>query len=234
MYTTQPQLEDLGPLKVLRVKGDPSAPTIIIFHGYGASAFDLFSLHQVLNVPQGTNWIFPDGHLKIPLGPGYFGSAWFPIDMEALQRAVMMGTVRDLTEVTHPGLDLARKNALEMIEASGIKLDNIVIGGFSQGAMLSTEITLQSNIRPKGLVLLSGTLLHRNIWADLAKSKSSLSFFQSHGKVDPVLGFKAAKELNKLLRDAGMVGEFVEFNGGHEIPTEVIDGLNRYLKQILG
>lgn len=234
MFSSQPELEDLGPLKVARVKGDPSAPTIILFHGYGASAFDLYPLHQVIQAPAGTNWIFPEGNLEIPIGPGYTGRAWFPIDMEALQRAMMTGGFRDFSEITPPGLDTARDKALAMIEALGIPIADLVIGGFSQGAMLATDIALRSEAKAKGLCILSGTLLSQDLWQDLAKKKSSLTFYQSHGIQDPVLGYQSAKSLNKLLRDAGMIGEFISFPGGHEIPQDVIAGMNRYLVQVLG
>jgi phospholipase/carboxylesterase len=232
MFSPQPNLEDLGPLKVARVKGDPSAPTIILFHGYGASAFDLYPLHQVLQTPPGTNWIFPDGHLEIPIAPGYTGKAWFPIDMDALQKAMMMGTYRDFSEISPQGLELAREKAIEMIDALGIPISELLIGGFSQGAMLSTDIALRSQTKPRGLCILSGTLLDQKLWRELATKKSSMSFFQSHGIQDPVLGYQPAKSLNQLLRDAGLVGEFLSFRGGHEIPYEVIEGLNRYFRQI--
>jgi phospholipase/carboxylesterase len=232
MYSQQPQLEELGPLKVARIKGDPNAPTIILFHGYGASAYDLYPLHQVIDAPKGTNWVFPDGHLEIPIGPGYYGKAWFPIDMEALQRAMMTGSFRDFSEITPPGLDLAREKALSMLEALAIPFEKLIIGGFSQGAMLSTDIALRNEKSPRGLSILSGTLLNKDLWVELAAKKSSMTFFQSHGRADPVLGYQPAKDLNQLLRDAGMVGEFVSFPGGHEIPMEVIQGMNRYIKQL--
>jgi phospholipase/carboxylesterase len=233
MNTNQPRLEKVGPLQVLKVKGKESSPTMILFHGFGASAYDLYPLHQYILPELGLNWIFPNGHVEIPLGPGYTGYAWFPIDMEALQRAMMKGSFRDFSEMTPPGLDLAREYSEKMIAELGIPLSSLIIGGFSQGAMLSTEICFRGNSLPKGLILLSGTLLHKEIWKDLAKNKSMLTFFQSHGKQDLVLGFKAAKELNLLLRDAGMVGEFIEFQGGHEIPMEVLAGVSRYIATLV-
>lgn len=233
MFSENPELETLGPLKVARVRGDEKSPTIVLFHGYGASAFDLYPLHQVVKTPPGTNWIFPDGHLEIPIAPGYNGKAWFPIDMEALQRAMMMGTFRDFSEITPPGLDVAREKSLAMLEALDVPFENLIIGGFSQGAMLTMDIALRHEKNPRGLLILSGTLLNRDIWADLMKQKGNLTFFQSHGRQDPVLGYKPAKDLNQMLRDAGMVGEFISFPGGHEIPYEVVDGMSRYISGLL-
>jgi len=229
MYANEPRLEELGPLNVLRIRGREDAPTFILFHGYGASAYDLYPLHQVIQPNVGLNWIFPDGPLEIPIAPGYMGRAWFPIDIEALQKAMMTGNFRDLTHVTPPGLAEAREKAIAMIDALGIPFRDLILGGFSQGAMLSVDIALRHEKNPRGLVILSGTLLNQEIWKELASRKGSLNFFQSHGRQDPILSYQAARDLNELLREAGMVGEFVSFPGGHEIPYEVIDGLNRYI-----
>ncbi len=143
------QLEDLGPLKVLRVHGDPDAPTIVLFHGYGASAFDLYPLHEVLTTEQKFNWVFPNGHLSIPIMPGYFGRAWFPIDIIALQEAMQRGDFRDLADKEPDGLDVARQSALLMLDALNIPFNQIIIGGFSQGAMLACDLSLRSEKAPK-------------------------------------------------------------------------------------
>lgn len=65
MLDNENDLESLGPLQVLRVKGDPDAPTVVMFHGYGASAFDLYPIHEVLVTDQKFNWVFPHGHLSV-------------------------------------------------------------------------------------------------------------------------------------------------------------------------
>lgn len=226
------QLEDLGPLKVLRVHGDPDAPTIVLFHGYGASAFDLYPLHEVLTTEQKFNWVFPNGHLSIPIMPGYFGRAWFPIDIIALQEAMQRGDFRDLADKEPDGLDVARQSALLMLDALDIPFNQIIIGGFSQGAMLSCDLSLRSEKSPKGLIILSGTLLSQTLWREFAQNHTNLRFFQSHGDRDPVLGYANAKRLEKLFRESGLLGEFVGFSGGHEIPQVVIQGLSRYLNSL--
>jgi len=226
------QLETLGPLQVLRVLGDPDAPTIILFHGYGASAFDLYPIHEVLVTDQKFNWIFPQGHLKIPIMPGYDGRAWFPIDMQALQQAMQNKDTHYFTHRNPEGLDVARQAALLMIQASGVPWNQLILGGFSQGAMLATDISLVNEPTPHGLMLLSGTLIKEDIWESMAPKKSNLRFFQTHGESDPVLGFKNAKRLEKLLRDAGLLGEFIGFPGGHEIPQVAIQGMSRYLNSL--
>ncbi len=41
---------------------------------------------------------------------------------------------------------------------------------------------------------MSGTLLHQEEWKKLIPARAGQRFFQSHGEMDPVLGFKQAQE----------------------------------------
>lgn len=226
------ELEKLGALDVLRVYGDPDAPTIVIFHGYGASAFDLFPIHEVITSDQKFNWVFANGHLKVPLMPGYTGRAWFPIDMAALEEAMRTRSMRTFADKDPEGMQVARDAALLMINALGVPWNQIILGGFSQGAMLATDLTLRSEISPKGLMVLSGALLNETLWTSLASKKSNLRFFQSHGEFDQVLSYTGAKQLEKMFRNAGLLGEFIGFAGAHEIPQLVIQGMSRYLSSL--
>lgn len=232
MLDDESDLESLGPLKVLRVKGDPDAPTVVLFHGYGASAFDLYPIHEVLVTDQKFNWVFPHGHLSIPLMPGYNGRAWFPIDMAALEEAIRKNDFRNFADKDPEGMDIARASAYLMLEALGVPWNQLILGGFSQGAMLATDLTLRNEQMAKGLLILSGALVNETLWKDLAPKKSNLRFFQSHGEYDPILGYANAKKLEKLLRSSGLLGEFIAFPGGHEIPAPVVQGMSRYLNSL--
>lgn len=232
MLDNENELESLGPLEVLRVKGDSDAPTVVMFHGYGASAFDLYPIHEVLVTDQKFNWVFPHGHLSVPLMPGYSGRAWFPIDMVALEEAIRKNDFRNFADKDPEGMDVARQAAYLMLDALGVPWNQLILGGFSQGAMLATDLTLRTEEISKGLMILSGALVNESLWNELAPKKSILRFFQSHGEFDPILGYANAKKLEKLLRNAGLLGEFIAFNGGHEIPAPVIQGISRYLNSL--
>ncbi len=225
-------LVQIGPVKAAWIKGDPKGTYVIFLHGYGANAYDLLPLYSYMDMPEGTNFIFPEGILEIPIMPGYNGRAWFPIDMEALQKAMVAGGYRDFSERYPNGLEEAREKLEAMISNLGVPMDQIVLGGFSQGSMLATDLTLRAKEKPKGLVILSGTLLDAKNWSKLASETPGYKFFQSHGRMDPVLGYPAAKGLETLLREAGWVGELLAFPGGHEIPEVVIHSMNRYLREL--
>ena len=232
--------KQIGSLNVLEVTGASGGPAIIIFHGFGANASDLYPLHQHIKAPAGTNWFFAEGLLQLAMLSDYSSRAWWPIDEAALQYALNHGTFRDFASFAPPGLVAAREAAAGMIRAlrdeRGFALDRITLGGFSQGAMLATDLTLRChdlfhNQRPAGLAILSGTLLDEKVWSAFASDErfKGFQFFQSHGKSDPILDFVMARRLEKILRDSGWTGEFVEFPGGHEIPPPVLARLGQYL-----
>ncbi|PWU22770.1 MAG: hypothetical protein C5B49_00130 [Bdellovibrio sp.] len=217
----------------------PKAPTwpaqqaVFLFHGFGADAYDLKSLAEVLTPPQpeSTHWIFPQGVMAVPIGPGWFGRAWWPIDMSRLERAVQKGGMWDLDH-RPPELPALRARLLAWVSSFGYSWDQIILGGFSQGAMLSCDLFLHAPETPKGLVLFSGALINRAEWATVASHRKSSRFFQSHGRQDPVLPFRAGAQLETFLIQQGLKGSLFAFEGTHEIPRMVIDKANAYLQQL--
>lgn len=224
------QQRKIGPLQVIEKRGDKEGLWVILFHGFGADSADLAPLAEVIKAPPGTNWLFPDGPLQVPIGPYHSGRAWFPIDMAEIERMILQGKHRDMSDRTPPGLDAARTMVRDMIAALEVPIERIVLGGFSQGAMIATDFSLhQETSQPRGMVLLSGTLLNRTLWSQLATRHQGLRYYQCHGTNDPILGYTQAKELHSILTASGLVGTFSSFNGGHEIPSTVVNEVGNFL-----
>jgi len=206
-------------------------------HGYGANAYDLAGLSGYLDFPVGTRMVFPDGILGIDMGyGGQQGRAWFNIDWAEIERIRREGGLRDLSKALPPGMAEARDTLIAAMEKLECDPAKTVVGGFSQGAMLATEIMLQHSAYLKGLVIFSGTLVNRIGWEQTAANKFGaqskvLPFFQSHGTHDPVLPVQAAQRLHSLLSAHGGEGKLIEFAGQHEIPAQVIDETNLWLKE---
>jgi phospholipase/carboxylesterase len=216
-------------LDCIEVAGDPAAPTIVLFHGYGADMNDLAPLAGAIQAPKNSNWYFPNGHLSIPLGGHYEGRAWFPIPLAELEA----GATIDLSKQVPPGLKKARENARAFIEKLGVSPNRLVLGGFSQGAMLATDLMLHMSEKPAGLALLSGALVNEAEWTELARERAGFPFFQAHGAYDQVLSFAQAQKLEQLFKRSGWQGHLQRFEGQHEIPPEVLIQLGAYLRKVL-
>lgn len=222
-------MRQLGKIHCREINKDDNAPWVLCFHGYGADCNDLFSLGEMIQTQTTYNWLFPNGLLEVPIGPGWTGRAWWNIDMMEIQRAAERGEHRDFSNQTPPGMDKAFDKVSEMIAQLKVPWDKIILMGFSQGAMLATELYLRAPEKPRGLVIMSGTLLHQDQWKPLAEKRKGAEFFQSHGTQDPVLSYKIAQHLATLLSQAGMKGSLLGFNGGHEIPMPVMKAIGKYI-----
>jgi phospholipase/carboxylesterase len=208
------------------------ARTVVLFHGYGASADDLAPLAEAIPTQAPWRWVFPEGPLAVPLGPHSTGRAWAHIDMEAIQRAMMRGEHRDLSGPAPRGFEEALDQGHAFLSTLGCPLSQVVLGGFSQGSMLATALALTSKEAPAGLVVLSGNLVDEARLRVRAPHRQGLPFFQSHGASDPVLGLPGARRLYDLLTEAGLRGEWQEFRGGHEIPWSVIHSVGAFLDRL--
>jgi phospholipase/carboxylesterase len=221
--------KNIGGLKCLCIEENPKGPCIVLFHGYGADASDLMPLSEMMKIPN-ANWIFPDAPMEVSIAPGFHGRAWFNIDQSRLEKAMVQGEPMDMSQTTPSGFEGAAKLAKSFFAELSQTYKNIFVGGFSQGAMLATELALSSTtVKPKGLIILSGTWICGKRWIDMAQKNNSIPFFQSHGKNDALLGYSYAENLNEALNAAGMFGEFMSFSGGHEIPPQIIKGVERFI-----
>ena len=222
----------IASLDVFEIPGTEQGPIVVLFHGFGADASDLASLSQVLKGAPGTTWIFPNGPQKVEIGPHMEGRAWFPISLAALEAAQKAGQSIDLSELQPPGMKKARELVIEMLKALNVPMSRITLGGFSQGAMLATEVTLRLKEKPAGLAILSGALVNATEWRKLALEMPGFKFYQSHGNRDSVLQHEGALMLERLFKEAHWDGKLQTFNGKHEIPFEVISQLDNFLRKL--
>ena len=108
-----------------------------------------------------------------------------------------------------------------------------VLGGFSQGAMLTCDAMLHTDRPYAGLVQLSGNLLAQLIWSPLMPKRKGLPVFQSHGVQDEILPYIGASRLRDTLSQSGLAVEWHRFRGGHEIPAPVLQRLGVFLTKVL-
>lgn len=240
----RPRIERFGALDVVVQGGDDGrgggdGPLLVLCHGFGAPGNDLVPLGSMLGVPAGTRLCFPAAPLS--LGGSFFGDsrAWWMIDIERYQRLLLSGRFDEITAHEPDGMGAARdklQETLAAIERSlGARPERTVLGGFSQGSMLSLDLALRCERPLAGLVLLSSTLAARELWAQrlAAGVRRGLPVFQSHGAYDELLPFGVAEQLRELLLGGGLQVEFHAFDGGHQIPEPVLHKLGGFLRRVL-
>ena len=94
-------------------QGGGDGPAVILLHGFGAPGDDLVPLAEVLTVPKGTRFLFPEGPLSLSFGYGD-ARAWWLIDMARLEADRAAGRVRDLSGEVPRGLPPADRKSTRL------------------------------------------------------------------------------------------------------------------------
>ena len=182
-------------------------------------------------------FVFPAAPLSLDDQGLYGGRAWWPLDVARLAAAIERGELRDQRRHFPAELPEARDGVMELLkilqDETQLPLSRFVLGGFSQGSMIATEVALRLPQSPAALVIWSGTLLCEDVWRELAATHRGLPVLQSHGTADPILPFEAAVWLRDLLQEAGAEVEFIEFYGPHTIPLEAIERTIALLERVV-
>lgn len=221
------QVEKFKNMEYLKVDNE-SDKNIIMFHGYGANMQDLFGLHQMLSADY--NWYFPNGIHTLPYPGMSFGRAWFPIDMQELERAMASGSFRKFADKSSDEFQNSIRLTNEFAQSIKSQSSKLIVGGFSQGAMLTSH--LAGLVKPDAILLFSATLFDKENLMTLLDTIHPIPFFQSHGKQDMVLEYSQAMDLFELLKLYKLNGEMVSFHGGHEIPMDVIQKAKSFIEKI--
>lgn len=215
--------------------GGGDGPLVVLLHGFGAAGTDLVGLDRALSQPREVRFAFPEAPLDLASVGMPGARAWWMIDIMRLQRDLMMGRLDRLLEDVPDGLAQARASLLTTLDALqsslGVAPERVVLGGFSQGAMLSCDTVLRASRPFAGLVLLSGSMIAEGEWRPLMPARASLPVFQSHGTFDPMLPYVAGERLRDALGAAGVTVNFTAFRGQHEIPMPVLERLGAWLRE---
>ena len=207
---------------------DQANIALVLIHGYGADANDLVGLGPMLNVGKPMDCYFPQGVLEVPIAPMMSGRAWFSVREEAFP-ALSRGEIT--TEKPTPETQETILKVCEWLNQLGKNYEKVIIGGFSQGAILTSHAFYRLQFQPAALLLFSGYLVAPTEFPTVPESLQ-VPFFQSHGHQDAVLSIRGAERLREKLLGSGLKGEWVTFQGGHEIPLPITQNAQNFLKQL--
>jgi phospholipase/carboxylesterase len=216
---------------------------VILCHGYGAPGGDLVGLAEAIgdlleDASQRFRFVFPMAPLQPRELADYGGRAWWEINMAALLAASQSQAFSQLHDKTPPGIEDATESLAQCIREVLQGLGDggkYVLGGFSQGAMLTVNVALSGEVpAPDVLAICSGTLIRQPQWREalLNGRLRRTAVVQSHGRQDPILPFSSAEALHAMIKASQPNAEFIAFNGPHTIPMEAIGNLGLRLRQL--
>ena len=224
--STEERIE-LGGLSAIAV-GDPDAPVVMVLsHGFQMEPADLSPFAHSIRAPA---WfLFPEA----PQAAEPRGRAWWFIDAKLRDEALRRGP-RDFAIQHPPDLPAARATMLRFLEAAKARAGarKLVVGGFSQGGMLTCDTLLRSGLGVDAMALFSASRIAYDEWEPLVAARpfAGLPVLVSHGQADADLAFSAGEALRDCLAGAGAAVTWVPFAQGHEIPLVVW----RHLRKLLG
>ena len=98
----------------------------------------------------------------------------------------------------------------------------VVVAGFSQGAAIAADVAVEE---PTVDAMASFSPCFMMLRAELPKHQG-LRVLLAHGTRDGVCPIEESRSLAKVLEAAHVPVQYLEFDGGHEVPPEVVRALS--------
>jgi len=162
---------------------------LVLFHGRGADEHDLFPLLDLLDPERRFLGVTPRGPLHLPPG----GAHWYAV------KEIGFPDPETFTET----FALAVAWLDDVAADAGISADRTVLGGFSQGAVMTYSLGLgEGRPRPAGLIALSGFMpTVPGFSLDVSPPLPRVAI--GHGALDPVISVDWSRDARLRLEAAG-------------------------------
>jgi phospholipase/carboxylesterase len=200
-----------------RLRPSESEPegALVLFHGRGADENDLFPLLDFLDPERHLVGATPRAPLSLPPG----GAHWY--------------IVREIgfpdNETFDASYELAAAWLAAFAEETGVPPERTVLGGFSQGAVMTYALGLgRGRPRPVALIALSGFMpTVDGFELDLSPPLPSVAI--GHGTYDPVISVDWSRRAKQQLEQAGADVLYREYPLPHAIDPGYLSELSSWL-----
>jgi len=198
--------------------GDPEG-ALVLFHGRGTSEHDLHPLLDALDPQRRLLGATPGGPLVLPPG----GAHWYVVrEIGYPDRETFMSSY----ELAAAWLDC-------LADETGIPTARTIVGGFSQGAVMSWALGLGGGRpRPAGIVALSGFVPTVDGF-DLDLSPPLPPVAIGHGTYDPVISVEFGRQAKQVLEQAGADVLYRESPMPHTVDPAFIAELQPWVSDVL-
>jgi len=192
--------------------GEPDG-ALLLLHGRGADEHDLRPFLDLLDPERRLVGLTPGGPLSLPPG----GRHWYVVPRVGFPDH----------DTFHASLEL-----LDGVpELTGVPWERTIVGGFSQGAVMSLALGLGAGRpTPAGIVAMSGFVPTVAGWEPDA-DRAGLPVWLAHGSRDPVISVEFARQARALL-EAGTVDlTYHEHDGGHHVDPRLLTELPDWVRR---
>jgi phospholipase/carboxylesterase len=199
--------------------GDPEG-ALILLHGRGADERDLFPLLDILDPERRLLGATARGPLSLPPG----GAHWYVVRRVGYPDP----------ETFHSTYPQLAGWLDELLGEHDIPHERTVLGGFSQGSVMSYALGLGAGRpRPAGIMALSGFLPQvEGFELDFGKA-AGLPVAIGHGTHDPVIPVEFGREAHERLSEAGARVTYRESPMPHTIDPSFLRELPGWLRETL-
>ena len=207
----------MGPLThVTRAPAGEPDGALVLLHGRGADEHDLFPLLDVLDPERRLLGITPRAPLALPPG----GAHWY-----------RLGGIPTPDPTTFfPTFE----QAAAFLDSLPVPLERVVLGGFSQGAVMSWALGLGSGrTRPAAIVALSGFMPRVDGFPLDLEELDGYPIAVAHGTLDPVIPVHFGREAAELAREAGADVLWRETAVPHTIDPRILPELQGFVRRVL-
>jgi phospholipase/carboxylesterase len=207
---------------LLRAAAHDPEGALVLFHGRGADEHDLFRLLDLLDPAGRLLGVTMRGPLSLPPG----GAHWYIVRRVGFPDH---DTFHSTYESVTTSLD-------DLLAEHGVPHGRTVLGGFSQGAVMSYALGLGvGRPRPAGIMALSGFLPTVDGFTLDPKAAGGLPVAIGHGEYDPVIPVEFGRDARDRLRAAGAEVTYRESPMPHtidpgflrELPAWLSDAVSR-------
>ena len=185
---------------------------VIFVHGYGADGQDLIGLapYFAQHLPDAA-FVAPNGPQRCDMSP--MGFQWFAISQ--FDASSRLNGVLEAAPILNQFID-------QELENHGLKDENLLLVGFSQGTMMSLHVGLRREHRLAGILGYSGLLAGPELIGDEIKSKPPILLI--HGDQDEMLPVQHLHDAVDALGGAGLNLEWhVSQGAGHTIAQDGLE-----------
>jgi len=203
---------------------------VIWLHGLGADGNDFAPVAHELAEHHGLpamRYILPHAPFRpVTINNGYVMRAWYDILSLGMDQRIDHDGIKQSCAQIHALI--AHQNTL------GIPTKNIILAGFSQGAVIALSTGLQYQERLGGILALSGYLPYR---AEDLKHFSSANhatpIFLGHGTQDDIVPAFFGKNAFQTLNETGHTVTWHEYPMTHSVCPAEIKDIAEWVKKII-